>query len=227
MKLLFFDIDGTLIRSRGAGRNAVETGMTRFFRQPIRSNGIAFSGKTDPQILAEVLILNGLEPNEANIQKAAIAYATVLEEQLSTDTYAVIEGIPSILDQLLAHPDAELSLLTGNFEKTAFLKLASANLDAYFHHGAFGSDHADRNALPPIGLARVFRETGRRFLPHEAYIIGDTPLDIACARAHGLHAIAVATGYFSTDALAQHQPDLLLKDFSDPTPLFHYIFGAP
>jgi phosphoglycolate phosphatase-like HAD superfamily hydrolase len=126
----------------------------------------------------------------------------------------VMPGIAEVLSGLSSHPTALVGLLTGNIERGARVKLGPTGLLPYFRVGAFGSDHADRRRLPIIARRRAC-ELVQQDIPFESiHVIGDTPLDIDCARACGARAIAVATGQHGTDELAAHGPDLLFTDFS-------------
>lgn len=223
-KLLFFDIDGTLLRTYGAGRTAVETGLSARFNQPIQSGDLTFGGKTDPQILREVLTLNGIEAHEVNLQAASEAYMEAVQRLLPQSRVEMMPNMRVLLTELANHTKHELSLLTGNYEPMAFLKLAQVQLDHFFSHGAFGSDHEDRNQLPQIGINRVKTQYGLHFEPTDVVVIGDTPRDIECAHFAGAKCVAVATGGFSTTELAH--ADLVLENFKDIRPFFDFLQAA-
>ncbi|MBL7977474.1 MAG: HAD hydrolase-like protein [Bacteroidetes Order II. Incertae sedis bacterium] len=225
-KLLFFDIDGTIMLTHGAGRRVVEEALSEAFGKSIVTKGIPFGGKTDPQILTEVLVLHGIEPSEENISIAGEKYMDGLKVAMPMVSCEVLPGIPELLASLDERNDVELALLTGNFEPMAYLKLQKAGVEHYFHYGAFGSDHADRNALPEIGIQRAEMITGQSFQTQHIHIIGDTPKDIECARIAGWRVVAVATGNYSRDELATHQPDLLLENLRDHSPFWRYLDKA-
>lgn len=222
-RLLFFDIDGTIMRSKGVGRQAVEDALAALFDRSFHSQHIPFGGKTDPQILREVLEANGVAATPENLQKAGKAYMTTMRTYLPQTTIQLMPNIHPLVKRLAGHEQVTLSLLTGNYEPMAYFKLAQVGLDHHFAHGAFGSDHEDRNALPKIGLARVASETGLQFARMHTFVIGDTPRDIECARAAGIKVVAVATGEHSLDQLAVHEPDLLLADLRDTEGFLSFI----
>src|SRR3989442_9775602 len=139
----------------------------------------------------------------------------------------VMPGMPEVLRQLSGREDALVGLLTGNIEAGARVKLRPTGLWPLFRVGAFGSDDADRRRLPAIASARAETLTGRYFPFERVTIIGDTPLDVDCARACGARAIAVATGFHSGDELAACEPDLLFGDFSDVGHVLDALFAPP
>lgn len=215
-KLLLFDIDGTLLRSRGVGRTAVDAALSSVLGQTITSAGISFSGKTDGQILSDILQKYGI-PWSEDLQEALLsAYTALMYERLGPDGIDLMPGIVPLLETLAAEPRVQLAILTGNIEPMAALKLEMAGLDHFFPFGAYGSDHAERPQLPAVALARAHQHTGHTFAGKDVVIIGDTEHDIHCGRHLGVYAVAVCTGHFSRDDLAPHAPDLLLDDLSDP-----------
>jgi phosphoglycolate phosphatase len=221
--VVLWDIDGTLVRSNG-GRVAVDAFLCALrlscqlehdLRYPTDS-----SGKTDPQIALELLAAASIgEPHAAGMLDVfGKTYLGELQQQrdaLVTDL-RVLPGVSAILEDLRQRGVVQ-SLLTGNLQPVAKLKLACAGIDGYidFDLGAYGSDHADRTCLVPIVRGRLRERFGRDADETQIVVVGDTPRDIACARAGGARAIAVATGGFSREQLEQHQPDVLLDDLSD------------
>ena len=124
--------------------------------------------------------------------------------------------MPDLVARLDEDPRFALSILTGNLEPMASVKLAAVGLHGHFRlRGAYGSDHEDRNELPAIAAERIAAQTGRAFTAEQFVIVGDTPRDVAAARAFGMRCVAVATGHFSLDELAAHRPDALLPDLCD------------
>jgi phosphoglycolate phosphatase-like HAD superfamily hydrolase len=196
--LLLFDIDGTLlIRAADAHRDALSRAIREVHGVDMGDDFVATAGRTDPAICRSMLMLAGVEAKAIDdgaqaVQDAAIAaYAELCPEDLSDHVPA---GAVECLDRL-ASEDHVLSLVTGNLEPIARLKLRRAGLGGRFSRGqgAFGSDHEDRAALPAVARARA----GGRERPHpraDTVVIGDTPLDVQCARADGVRCIAVATG---------------------------------
>ena len=219
-KLVLFDIDGTILVTAGAGRRAIvkaigeDVGTTGAFL------GIRFDGKTDPQIVSELLSAAGHAPPHEASRVAALCerYVALLEHELTrADVEAtVMPGIHDLLDRLEAREDVLLGLLTGNLERGATLKLRAAGFaPERFAVGAYGSDAADRSALPAIAAARAAARLGTAPSGHAVVIIGDTPADIACGAGIGARAIGVATGGYSVEDLAAHGPHAVFPDLSD------------
>ncbi|HEX9166192.1 MAG TPA: hypothetical protein VF862_09795, partial [Gemmatimonadales bacterium] len=167
MKLVLFDIDGTLLLSRGAGRRAVLSAMAGMLPPPEAVRGVRFDGKTDPQIVRELLHAAG-DPRYADdrhIAEVLDRYVGRLQEELARPDHVtdVMPGVLPLLDRVEAHAATLLGLLTGNVEPGARLKLRSAAIDpARFVVGAFGSDHPERSALPAIAAARAEPHFGRQ-----------------------------------------------------------------
>ena len=204
MRLVLFDIDGTLLLTDGAGRRALHRALVSVFGHTGPPEH-PFGGKTDPQIVRESLMrIAGRSDSEIDVEMRAVlaAYLEFLPEELraSGDSSRVMPGIPDLLDAVEARDDATMGLLTGNLAAGARAKLESVGLDPNrFVIGAYGSDHEDRHELPAIARDRALEQRGIQVRGSEIVIIGDTPSDVSCGRALGARAIAVATG---THALA-------------------------
>lgn len=217
MKLILFDIDGTLISTGLAGADAMQWTFAELHNIPNAFAGIEMSGKTDPAILYEAMTVHNVPPHEHAVHTFHEGYIPHLRRALQQPERQrrLLPGFPELLDLLAARDDLVLGLLTGNFAMGAQLKLESFGLWQYFRLGAYGSDHHDRNALVPVAQQRLHALLGHAIPGQRIYVIGDTPRDIACARAHGARAIAVATGSYSVEVLQQHQPDYCFVDLSD------------
>ncbi|MFO8098611.1 MAG: HAD hydrolase-like protein [Salinibacter sp.] len=215
MTLLLFDIDGTLVRVNGAGRSAITQSLSDLLGFPISAEGISFSGRTDPDILRSVLSHNGHPPSDDTIQSALDCYVDAAREAIQPEHVRSLPGTRALLDALSSRPDVHLALVTGNVEPIAYHKLAAVGLEEYFSVGAFGSDHAERSALPPIALRRARRHTGHSFSRERTVVIGDTHRDVDCARAAGVRAVAVCTGGAPREALDESNPDAILPDLTD------------
>ena len=216
MKLLLFDIDGTILKTH-IGRRTIDHTLSRLCGRPISSEQVSFSGKTDPQIMREILLKNGFSASEmaALVPEVLAGYAEAAREAIAPHHIEVLPGVRALIDHLAAQATVQLALLTGNLEETAYLKLEAVGLAPYFPFGAFGSDHADRAELPPIAVERAYAHTGRSYTGKDVVIIGDSENDVLCGRGIGVFAVAVATGRVSRDALAAQNPDLLLDDLCD------------
>ncbi|MFB6230124.1 MAG: HAD hydrolase-like protein, partial [Salinibacter sp.] len=211
MRLLLFDIDGTLVRVNGRGREAVNEALSSITDHPVSLDGVPFSGRTDPAIIKAVLDHNDLPTTDTMIEEVLTTYVETMRGVLSPADVEVLPGVADLLQELHAHSDVRLGLVTGNVEPIAYEKLAVHGLDDYFSIGAFGSDHAERNRLPKLATQRATDHMGRPVRPAEhAVVVGDTPHDIECARAAGAHVVAVCTGRYGRDELSLHDPDLLL-----------------
>ncbi|MBI4639009.1 MAG: haloacid dehalogenase-like hydrolase [Candidatus Rokubacteria bacterium] len=218
MRLFLFDVDGTLVTARGAGRQAFARALAATYGVTGPIERYDFRGKTDLCIVRDLMAEAGVSAAavEAGVDACFTAYARELEALLADGTrLLVMPGVVELVAALGARPDALVGLLTGNIEAGARLKLRPTGLWPRFRVGAFGSDDADRRRLPAVALERAWALTGRDFPPDRVTIIGDTPLDVDCARACGARAVAVATGFHPYPELEASAPDLLFGDFSD------------
>jgi len=229
-KLVLFDIDGTILLSRGAGRRAVLSAMADLL-PPVESvRGLRFDGKTDPQIVVELLAAAG-DPDAANAERVTRIldrYVSLLELELARPDHVtdVMPGVRQVLDRIEDAGDAVLGLLTGNVLPGARLKLRSAAIDpGRFPVGAFGSDHPVRAELPAIAAARAEPHFGRRPTGPEIVIIGDTPVDVTCGASVGARAIAVATGGYSPSQLADAGAYAVFEDLSDLDQVWQAIWS--
>ncbi len=219
MKLVLFDIDGTLLRTDGAGRRAMEGALFEVFG--LRGDpAYRYDGKTDRQIAREQMGASGLSAAEidAQIDRVFASYSRRLEEELAGDSTAahLCPGVPALLDAVEQHREVTLGLLTGNIEFGARRKLQAVGIAfERFLINAFGSDHEHRPALPAIAQQRAERLLGSPLAGHQMVIIGDTPADIHCGRSLGVRAIGVATGRFSVDDLAAHEPAAVFASLAD------------
>jgi len=219
MHVCLFDIDGTLISSGGAGKAALEAALASEFGIGRLIDKLELSGRTDRAIARDILRMHSLDETTANWQRLIEGYLRHLPHCLATLQGRVLPGIAALLEELSRRDDVLLGLLTGNIRAGAKLKLGHFGLYDYFAFGGFGDAHLDRDDVAREALAEVHRQMNGSAVPERIWVVGDTPLDIACARAIGARAVAVATGWHTTEELAAHQPDLLLNDLSDPTTL--------
>jgi phosphoglycolate phosphatase-like HAD superfamily hydrolase len=207
--LLLFDIDGTLLsRAHVEHREALHAALHEVLRIPEDAGrGVEAAGRTDPAIMREIALQAGLgaahfDDALADLRTAAVEhYARLCPPDLRD---RVVPGMPELLDRLDTGGPVLRSLLTGNLEPIARLKLTRAGLGHHFERGqgGFGSDHEDRAALPQIARRRAGRP-GPLHPPDRTVVIGDTPNDIAAARADGCHVVAVTTGPYRADQLAE------------------------
>jgi phosphoglycolate phosphatase len=218
VKLVLFDIDGTLLRSDGAGRRAV----TRALREVFGTTGPSdywFDGKTDPQIVRDLMRLDGHDDAriDADMRRLLDRYVQYLNEELTAPGFSAspLPGVPELLDALDDREDVILGLLTGNIEPGARAKLDAVGIDhSRFRIGAYGSDHEHRPELPAIAQRRTRDALGFHIEGSAIVVVGDTPADVNCGKSLGARAIGVATGRFSVDELLEHGPAAAFPDLT-------------
>lgn len=218
MRLVLFDVDGTLLIARGAGRRALGRALEQVFGTAGSLDTYDFRGRTDIRIVLDVLEAGGIPRTDARerLDEVFERYAQALTVEIGDGSGVVtLPGIAALVPRLGRTEGVLLGLLTGNIEHGARIKLAPTGLWPLFPVGAFGSDDHDRGRLPSLAARRAHALTGRVFEPHEVVVIGDTPHDIECARAFGAVAVGVATGFHRRDELLAEKPDLFFDDFAD------------
>jgi phosphoglycolate phosphatase len=179
--------------------------------------GVPMAGRTDSRILADAADAHGIAAASPLLSEFPVVYAAHLAREIEQpgSRKGIMPGVEPLLDTLSVRDDVHLALLTGNYETTAQLKLEYFDLWRYFRSGAFGDAALDRNGLLPRAVAHVAKCGGPCIEAHEAIIVGDTPLDVACAQASGARCVAVATGMHSVDQLRAAGADVVFEDFSD------------
>ncbi len=216
--LVLFDIDGTLVQTGRAGVRGMNAAFARLYGVEAALAGIPIAGRTDRAIVSDAFRAIGREPSDDEIIRLREAYVADLAVEIVkrvADPSGVLPGVEVLLDALAARSDVHVGLLTGNFERGARIKLGHFDLWRRFRFGAFGDDHLDRRALVPVAIARA-REAGAPAVPAgRIVVIGDTPLDVDCARAHGARAIAVATGTYDRAALEATGADVVVDTLAD------------
>ena len=216
-RLVLFDIDGTLITCRGRAGDALARALKATFGTPGPVETYRYSGKTDPQIVHELMAGAGLSREEVTPRLGEVfaTYLATLEETLR-GVASPLGGVRELLDSLSSRDDVALGLLTGNIEPGARIKLREAGLDGYFAIGAFGSDDEGRNNLVPVARERARARWSDEFPGTRTVVVGDAEADVLCARAGGARAVAVASGWTERATLAALSPDALL-DSLDPS----------
>jgi phosphoglycolate phosphatase-like HAD superfamily hydrolase len=219
-RLVLFDIDGTILLTAGAGRRAILAALGEELPVLEPMARVRFDGKTDPQIVAELLEIAGSpEARESErVQVLCRRYVRHLARELDhpASKTTLMPGILELLDRLEEEEGVVLGLLTGNVAEGAALKLRSGGIDpARFRVGAYGSDAANRTELPPIAARRAVPFFGREPAGAEVVILGDTPADISCGSCINARAVAVATGSYSVADLAACAPHAVFDDFRD------------
>jgi phosphoglycolate phosphatase len=230
-RLVLFDIDGTLVSAGRVARDAILKALESAYGWKASGEHqdswrYSFSGKTDPQIVRELVIDHiGAQRCETDLTRALELYLAELERQLKPASVVPKPGVSALLERLAQEPRVTLALLTGNLERGARLKLAPPDYNRYFPFGAFGSDSADRYLLPQIAVARAQEWTGRRFEGKSIVVVGDSIHDVGCGRLLGVRSVAVATGPTRPEDLAAENPDALLMDFSNTQRSLEAILG--
>ena len=214
MITLLFDIDGTLIRSGGAGSVAMASALSEQFDVAGHTDGISFSGRTDLAITHDLFAKFGIPATPDNVSAFYNAYLAELQVALTKREGVVLPGVRKLLDELKQHPACSLGLLTGNMKDAAKIKLNHFELWEYFDFGGYGDAtlHRSEVARDAVDSAQTSNVTIDR---NRTWTIGDTPNDIHCARAEEIRVMGVATGQHSVDELAAHKPDALMADLED------------
>ena len=219
MRLVLFDIDGTLLNSGGVGRASMQGALSEVFGSP-GSPSYRYDGKTDKQIVRDVMRMEGHTDEHIDSRMGTLIdrYLDGLKQGIESRKFDVrpLEGVVEILDALEARDDVVLGLLTGNVEKGARAKLSAAGIDPdRFRVNAFGSDHEHRPKLPAIAQQRAGQHLGRPVAGEKVIVIGDTPADIECGRELGARAIGVASGHYSVADLEKHDPYAVFPSLKD------------
>jgi phosphoglycolate phosphatase len=213
-RLLLWDIDATLVTTAGAGDRALKQIVLQRWGVADDFRDIEIAGRTDVHIVRSILRKYGVEPTEEHVRPFLEQYLTLLEQFLPQLDGRVLPGVAEILERLHPLEDRVLALLTGNLRRGAELKLRRYGLWEYFEFGAFADDHHERNELGAYARRRAKEKHGHDFEVAAIDVIGDTGHDIGCGKIFGARTIAVATGTWTREQLAQHEPDFLFDDLS-------------
>jgi len=226
-RLVLFDIDGTLITDGGASRSAFADALRQVFDYQGDLARYDFSGRTDPQITTMVLSDAGWAENKiaAKFEELWPVYLEGLAWNATTDRIRALPGIPQLINALESEDRVMLGLLTGNIERGARLKLTPPRLNEHFSFGAFGSDSAKREDLPPIAVDRASKIDGHRFSGRDIVIIGDSIYDVRCGVPYDATTIAIASGKTSAETLRAENPRHFFESAEDLGPLLDAILG--
>jgi len=214
-RLILWDIDMTLVNTGAAGQHALIRTTIEWFGGEGDLTGVEIAGRTDRAIAHQIMEKYGKAATTENVDAFLDRYVSLLPEELPKRHGRVLPGVRELLEDLAQQPDKTLGLLTGNLERGAQLKLEHYDLWQFFPFGAFADDHHDRNALGPCAVRRAAAHAGFEFRPEQVDVVGDTGHDVACGKAFGARTIAVATGSWSRERLAEHQPDFLFDDLAN------------
>jgi phosphoglycolate phosphatase len=214
-RLILWDIDSTLVNTGSAGLHALVRATVERFGGGGDLSGVEIAGRTDTGIARQILEKYAEPVTQENIDSFLDRYVALLPEELPKRNGRVLPGVRELLEDLAAQPNKTVGLLTGNLERGARLKLGYYDLWHFFTFGAFADDHHDRNALGPCAVDRAVTHTGFQFHPRQVDVVGDTGHDVSCGKAFGARTIAVATGSWSRERLAECQPDFLFDDLAN------------
>lgn len=218
LKVLLFDIDGTILRTGGAGRRTMDRIFLELWGVPDAFEGTRADGKTDPMIFREMLERHrvAVDDVEAAIAEIQWRYEAGFADEMRDSPAVLMPGIEAVLDAVSNRDDTVVGLLTGNLEATARIKVDRFGLGHHFPFGAYSSDSAVRRDLPPIAVSRAEALRGRRIgLGRHVIVIGDTPHDVDCALHNGCTAIGVGAAGWSADALADAGAHAILENLAD------------
>jgi phosphoglycolate phosphatase len=219
-RLLLWDIDGTLLATGPVGRLALELGVRRAAGVD-EVPEVAMGGKTDPQIVRELLVgARGVRGDVDELVSKALAEAERVLATASARMRAegtLHPGVVELLEALAGTQGVRQTLLTGNIKANALMKVRAFGLERYFDPdvGAYGTDHAERDGLVPIALGRVLARDEEPYRPDEVWVIGDTVRDLRCARAGGARCLLVGTGRDGFDAVSDLGADAVVEDLAD------------
>lgn len=224
MRVCFFDIDGTIIASGGAGQRAFAEVFRNLFGVEELSGDVAFAGRSDRAISQDLMRAHTVEPSNENWHAFQNAYAHALPKWLERCDGTVLPGVTSLIQQLQAAEGVEIGLLTGNVVRGAEAKLTHYGLWQHFPFGGFGDVHYERSdiAKSAVEAARQHVQSATNG-DDRCVVIGDTVHDIRCARAIDAYAVAVSTGFTSMDELKAEEPDLAVKTLEETQALINWI----
>jgi phosphoglycolate phosphatase len=239
-RLILWDIDGTLVSCGASGREALEAGALAVLRRVApsiwgpksRVPDVVMSGKTDPQIVGEILTLAGMEDSTLEkmmplaLEEAERSLASKLD-RIKVEGH-VHRGVAELLERMARTSGVRQTLLTGNLEANAYTKVAAFGLEGFFDMavGAYGTDNRDRDLLVPICLGKVRALRGESYRADEVWVIGDTPRDLSCARAGGARCLIVGTGKEGFDAVRDLEADVVIEDLTDVERVSRVLLGG-
>jgi len=228
--LILFDIDMTLLETNHIGIDCLRHAGQSLFSSDFTIEGITFGGALDPVIIADMLVLNNIEPTASNIQSMRSGYHQHLEALSRSQSVALpLPGAHDLVFASAGHQSKPtLGLLTGNYQETGTIKIKAAGFDpSMFTINAWGdsSPHASpvRAHLPPVAISNYREAKSRNIDPQSVIIIGDTVHDVTCAKDNGCRALAVATGHASFEELEDAGADRTISDLTDTEGIIEWI----
>ena len=226
--LVLFDIDGTLLQTQSAGIHAMRAALQELHGIDADFGKVEIHGRLDTLIWRELAAVHGFAADDAAHAVFRRTYADHLERRFTAENTARhFPGTHELVAAVRAMPGVTCGMLTGNYEPTGRLKVRCAGFDPdHFVVNAWGDDGPDRPSLVPVAMRRYHERHGRAVAPRDVVIIGDTPYDVDCAKAHGARVLAVATGHFDVDALRAAGADRVERDLADTAGIVRWISGS-
>jgi phosphoglycolate phosphatase len=226
MHVFLFDIDGTLIKSGGAGKAAMEAGLTSAFGVNEILETVSYAGRTDNAICKELLEVHGLDASPEHSAKLLEAYLTHLPRTLVELPGRVLEGVAPLLKFLKARENVAVGLLTGNVRRGAELKLTHYGLWHLFDFGGFADGFEVRDDVARHAFESTLKHLNRSIEPNRFWVIGDTPADVICAQSISANSLAVASGWHTLEELSEHMPTLVMQDLTEAIPHFEEYLSS-
>ena len=214
-QVILFDIDGTLIRSGGAGKLALANALRHTYSIEAPKVDVDYGGRTDLSLAAEILNLNQVDPSIEEIRRFLGVYVEHLEDAMVQSEGLLLPGVRELLQVLSDGSNVEIGLLTGNIRQGAFKKLEHFDLGGFFSFGGYGDNCKDRSDIAREALLEARAYTNLELEASKVLVVGDTPSDVSCARAIGAAVLAVDTGFASSDSIKAANPDYFWSDLSD------------
>jgi len=215
VRLVLFDVDGTLVHTGGAGKNAFARTFASAFNAHNGVQKVNFGGRTDVSLARELFGIHGIPATPENFHRFFAHYAFWLDHLMAQSNGEICRGVREFISDLRELPNPPmLGLLTGNIQLGAEIKLRRYGLWEWFETGGFADDNEDRNQIAVAALARGRRVLGQNLRPEEIVVVGDTPHDVGCGRFIGAKVLAVATGGAKLEELRKHNPHWAVKDLT-------------
>ena len=225
-RLILFDVDQTLISTRGGDRKALNTTFQELHCIDDAFEGISFGGRMDLSIMDQVYSHWGVAEGDRCLGDFKARYFELLEQILKDWEMGIVyPGIPELLRTLGSRAGVQLGLATGNFRESAFIKLRKYGLDTFFEEGGFGGDHPERPEVVADAIVKCQTLSGKVYEREDIFVIGDSISDVEAGRANGINSIAVATGHYDIAKLKSLGPTFVFEDLSDTERVLGALLG--
>ena len=225
-RLILFDVDQTLISTRGGDRKALNTTFQELHCIDDAFEGMSFGGRMDLSIMDQVYSHWGVAEGERCLGDFKARYFELLELVLKDWEMGIVyPGIPELLSALGSRAGVQLGLATGNFRESAFIKLRKYGLDTFFEEGGFGGDHPERPEVVADAIVKCQTLSGKVYEREDIFVIGDSISDVEAGRANGINSVAVATGHYDTEKLKSLGPTFVFEDLSDTERVLGALLG--